>query len=300
MGKEYPISSISRHRLGIDGQGIRTLVVVQECPLRCKYCLNPFTWNGEREATKMTAKELYDKVNIDRLYMLATGGGITFGGGEPLLYPDLITEMRDLCDSQLAFAVETSLNVPWKNIENVITAVDEFVVDIKTTIPEKYMAYTGGDVKRVLSNLKELIQKVGASKVVVRIPIIPEFTDEEDQNASRIFLQDFGIERFDLFRYRVEAKKTEEKADEKEDEDTLEGMAILGEEEFDETMDRHVEELDLSNRTKFILRKAGIDTVYELKMHSAKELMKIRLMEQENLDEIVAKLAEMGMQLKEN
>ena len=289
MQSKYPVASISRHRLGIDGQGIRTLIVMQECPLRCKYCINPFTWNGDRKATEMTARELFDKVNIDRLYMLATGGGLTFGGGEPLLYPDLIKEMRELCDPKLSFTVETSFNVPWNNIEKVISSVDEFVVDIKTTDAAKYKVYTGGNLYVAHSNLRELIRRIGASKVVARIPIIPGFTDANDQSASKIYLQTIGIERFNLFRYRV--KEKEELFEDAED-----GMAILGEAEPDERLEMHIDELGFSNRTRFILGKAGIDTVYDLIMHSPKELMKIRFME--NLDEIVAKLQELGLQLR--
>ena len=291
MGSKYPVASISRHRLGIDGQGIRTLVVMQACPLHCKYCLNPFTWNGERKATEMTAQELFDKVNIDRLYMLATGGGITFGGGEPLLYPELIKEMRELCDPKLSFVVETSFNVAWNNIEKVISSVDEFVVDIKTTDATKYKAYTGGNVSVALSNLHTLVCKIGSSKVVVRIPIIPGFTDANDQSASKIYLQAMGIERFDLFRYRVEEKK-------KPLGNVEEGMAILGEEEPDERLEMHIDELGLSNRTRFVLGKAGIETVYDLTRRSQEDLMRVRLLDKKDIDEIVAKIGELGLELK--
>lgn len=290
MQNKYPVASISRHRLGIDGQGIRTLIVMQECPLRCKYCLNPSTWNGERKASEMTVQELFDKVNIDRLYMLATGGGITFGGGEPLLYPNLIKEMRALCDPKLSFVVETSFNVAWNNIEKVISSVDEFVVDIKTINAVKYMEYTGGNVNVVLSNLVNLVRIVGASKVVVRIPIIPEFTDENYQKVARNFLQTIGVRRFNLFQYRVEDKKAPlESAGEEKD--------IIGGEKT-KTLVMSIDELELTCRTYDILKNAGIYTVDDLTMHSPKELMKVRLVDKKSVDEIIAKLDELGLELK--
>ena len=113
---KYSVAYISRHRMGIDGNGIRTLVLTEGCPLRCQYCINPQTWNGNCEFEKLTAYEVYDKVKIDIPYFLATNGGITFGGGEPLLQPRLITEIRELCTEDITINVETSLHVEWKNI----------------------------------------------------------------------------------------------------------------------------------------------------------------------------------------
>ena len=76
---------ISRHRLAIDGEGVTTLVAFHGCPLRCKYCLNPQSLSKDTQCIERTVEELIDEVRIDQLYFLATGGGITFGGGEPLL-----------------------------------------------------------------------------------------------------------------------------------------------------------------------------------------------------------------------
>ncbi|MGN1048839.1 MAG: 4Fe-4S cluster-binding domain-containing protein, partial [Eubacteriales bacterium] len=70
------VSGIDRLRMGIDGNGIRTLVVTAGCPLRCRYCLNPHTWNGRAFLDSFSAEELYDRVKIDNLYFLTTGGGI--------------------------------------------------------------------------------------------------------------------------------------------------------------------------------------------------------------------------------
>ena len=75
-----PVMAIARHRMATDGVGVTTLVVSQGCPLQCKWCINPYTWSGDRKAKRYTPQELLDTLKIDDLYFRATGGGITFGG----------------------------------------------------------------------------------------------------------------------------------------------------------------------------------------------------------------------------
>ncbi len=156
--RRYPICAISRMRIGTDGQGVRTLVAMKGCPLRCKYCINKFTWDDSVEPKLLTAEELYSKIRRDITYMRATNGGITFGGGEPLLYPELIKEFRDICGEDISIFVETSLNVPWESVATVIDIVDKFIIDIKTMDEETYKEYTGYDCNNVVSNMKKLIE----------------------------------------------------------------------------------------------------------------------------------------------
>ena len=82
--------SINRHRITTDGDGITTLVTFYGCPLRCKYCLNPVCFAPDTPRTDLTPDELYRMVMIDDLYFIASGGGVTFGGGEPLLNADFL------------------------------------------------------------------------------------------------------------------------------------------------------------------------------------------------------------------
>lgn len=199
---KYPIIHIGRHRIDSDGEGVRTLILLEGCPLRCKYCINPFTWDGTLDAEYLTVIEIYDRIKIDRPYMLATNGGITFGGGEPLLYPNLINNMRTVCDKDMTIYVETSLHVPWENIEAVTEKVDRFFIDIKSMDEVIYRKYTGKNLELVKNNLRKLVELRGYESIVVRVPEIPEFADKSSQMKSRHLLQEMGIEEMDLFKYR--------------------------------------------------------------------------------------------------
>ena len=151
----------------------------------------------------LTPKDLYEKVRIDALYFLATGGGVTFGGGEPLLYSDFLQQFREICGTQWHLCAETSLNVPWENVVRAAGCIDHFYIDCKDTDPEIYRRYTGQDNARMLDNLRKLLETVGPEHITVRVPLIPEFNTKEDQIRSRTLLQAMGVVDFDLFTYKT-------------------------------------------------------------------------------------------------
>ena len=135
------IFGVARHRLTTDGEGVTTLVTFNGCPLRCKYCLNKISWE-EGRGRYYTPEQLFEEVKIDQLYFLATHGGITFGGGEPLLQAAFIKAFRALCGPQWKIVVETSLQVPLSTIQTIDPVVDGYIVDIKDMNPDTYLAYT--------------------------------------------------------------------------------------------------------------------------------------------------------------
>lgn len=87
------IMSISRFRIGTDGKGIRTLVGFYGYPLKCKYCINHHCHDEDTVRADYTADELIETLSIDEPYFLMSGGGISFGGREPLLQADFIHEV---------------------------------------------------------------------------------------------------------------------------------------------------------------------------------------------------------------
>ncbi len=203
--QEAPFIGVARHRLVVDGAGVTTLAAFHTCTLSCKYCLNPHSLRNIDAAKVYSTTDLYEKVKIDELYFLATGGGVCFGGGEPSLRYEFIQEFRDICGPDWKLTIETALNVPKKNVEALLPVIDYWIVDVKDMNPEIYKAYTGKENKQVLENL-ELLRGI-SDKVMIRIPSIPEYNTKEDQDRSVAKLKKMGFSDFDLFGYRTEINK---------------------------------------------------------------------------------------------
>ena len=196
------IFGISRHRLITDGEGVTTLVAFSGCPLRCKYCLNKASWDPNK-GRLYTPQMLFEEVKIDQLYFWATKGGITFGGGEPLLQTEFIQAFRELCGSQWQLLAETSLNVPFENVETLDTVLDGYIVDIKDLNPEIYKAYTGKDNALAISNLQRLLKHGDPNRIMVRVPHIPDFNMDDDVERSKERLEKMGVMSIDEFQYII-------------------------------------------------------------------------------------------------
>lgn len=202
-GTKAPVFAVSRHRLGTDSAGVTTLVGFRGCPLGCRYCLNPECVSDGVKTLYLTPEELYNRVKQDRLYFLATGGGVTFGGGEPLLYPGFIAEFRNICGGEWKICAETSLAVPAENVKRAAGVIDRFFVDCKDTDPVIYKSYTGKSSDTMTENLKMLVSLVSPDRITARLPLIPGFNSEGDVDASEKFLLSLGITDIDRFTYTV-------------------------------------------------------------------------------------------------
>ena len=149
----------------------------------------------------LSPEELYERVKIDQLYFLASGGSVTFGGGEPLLYPDFLCRFRELCGDSWRLCAETSLSVPRDSVRSAAAVMDEFIIDCKDTDPDIYRCYTGRENRTMLENLELLLTLVPTERVVLRLPLIPDFNDEARREKSRERLASMGVTRFDCFSY---------------------------------------------------------------------------------------------------
>ncbi len=199
------IADISRHRLS-DGKGITTLVAFQGCLLHCRYCLNPDAMDFIWDAPVFTCMSLYETVKIDDLYFKATGGGITFGGGEPLLCSSFIREFKDICGIDWRLNVETSLNVSQKHLERLLDVVDYYIIDIKDMDTDRYSQYTGKDNRRVMDNLRFLLEHGKSDYILVRVPLIPHYNTITDVENNVRILKDMGVSHFDRLTYQVQAE----------------------------------------------------------------------------------------------
>ena len=198
-----PFIAINRHRLTTDGEGVTTLVGFHGCPLHCQYCLNAQCLQADGVWCRLTPGELYSEVEIDDLYFMATGGGICFGGGEPLLRSDFIKAFAEIMNPEWKLTIETSLNVPLENVKAIASLVQMWYVDIKDMNPDIYKAYGCKENKQVVSNLQWLAANGYADKVIIRLPLIPEYNTDEDRQRSQQQLEKMGFTNFDKFNYIV-------------------------------------------------------------------------------------------------
>lgn len=198
-----PILGVERLRIGTDGGGITTLVGFYGCPLHCKYCLNQKCHEKPHIYNYLAAEQVYMKVSIDNIYFQYSGGGITFGGGEPLLYPEYILDFKRYSNPGWQINIETSLNVKIDNLKRIIPIVSSFIVDIKDMNPAIYEEYTGVTNKLLVRNLEYLSALGLQDRVLIRIPLIKGFNTLEDQNNSEDYLRKLGYTRFDRFEYKT-------------------------------------------------------------------------------------------------
>lgn len=194
--------SISRLRTYTDGEGVSTLVASMGCTLRCAYCLNPSSWDKSVKRHKLTAEELYNKVKRDNLYFLATGGGIVFGGGEPLIYSDFIREFIEKYKSTgWKFTLETSLSAKKENLTQLIGLIDYFIVDIKDMDKNRYELYTQGSYDLFLKNLEYLAGNADVEKITLRVPRIPRLHSSNEAEENYRILKNMGFKNIEIFDY---------------------------------------------------------------------------------------------------
>lgn len=158
----------------VDGPGLRYVVFMQGCPLRCKYCHNPETWSTEGGTTQ-TADELCRTVARYKPYFVESGG-ITVSGGEPLMQADFVAELFEkLHREHIHTALDTSGAGSLKDAEKVLRHTDLVLCDLKFTTEEAYRENCGGSLRHTLEFLK-LTEKMGIP-VWIRHVVAPGLTD---------------------------------------------------------------------------------------------------------------------------
>ncbi len=159
----------------VDGPGIRFVVFMQGCPLRCQFCHNPDTWDTMK-GMEYTPEQLVSEIVKYKSYMGFSGGGVTFTGGEPMMQAEFVAEAARLCSAQgINVALDTSGYINNSAVEDVLSYTDLVLLDIKNYDPKVYEHVTGVSLAPTLSFLDELKEK--KIDTWIRYVLVPGLTD---------------------------------------------------------------------------------------------------------------------------
>ena len=161
----------------VDGPGVRFVVFMQGCNLRCGCCHNPDTWEMSG-GKQYSAEELAQKAERYKEYF-GTEGGITVSGGEPLLQADFVAELFSECHKRgINTCLDTSGSILNDSVKNMLNHTDRVLLDIKYTTDEDYKNYVGCSIDRPIEFLEYLnSQKI---PVTLRQVIIPTLNDNKE------------------------------------------------------------------------------------------------------------------------
>lgn len=186
-GRIFDIQRFSVH----DGPGVRTIVFLKGCFLRCRWCCNPESQNfkieemttaGKKKTVgrDVTVKEVLDEILKDSVYYRLSGGGVTLSGGECLFQPEFAVALLKATHSAgFNTAIETTANAPKEIVRQVIPHVDHVLMDIKHMNPLKHKDFTGKDNLQILENAKLIAEE--SKHLIIRVPVIPTFNDTVEE-----------------------------------------------------------------------------------------------------------------------
>ena len=187
-GRIFNIQRFSIH----DGDGIRTVVFLKGCPLRCRWCCNPesqeyriqkMTVDGKEKTIgdDVTVAEIMTEAEKDRPYYRRSGGGVTLSGGESLSQPDFARELlKTARQNGIHTAIESTACAEYPIIESILPYINQFLLDIKHINTTKHQEYTGKSNRLMLENAVKIAASA-QTDLSIRIPVIPGFnaTPEE-------------------------------------------------------------------------------------------------------------------------
>ncbi len=209
VGRIFDIQKFSTH----DGPGIRTIVFLKGCILRCRWCCNPESqsYRIQRMKTKDVTKvigcdttvgEVMKKILQDIPYYRRSGGGVTLSGGEALCQTEFVKALLSECKKNgITTAVETTACLPWDMIEPVLPLLDTVLMDIKHTDSQKHEEFCGLRNELILQNAKKIAGN--GANLIIRVPVIPTFNDtaEEIRNIASFAASLPGVNEIHLLPY---------------------------------------------------------------------------------------------------
>ena len=197
-----------------DGPGIRTVVFLKGCPLRCIWCHNPESQSFEQETMAgvnggppetvgkaMTVEDVMNQVRRDKAFYDNSGGGLTVSGGEPLAHFEFTRELLAVAKADgIHTAVETSGFAPRGRIEALLPLVDLWLWDVKAP-PSLHEKLVGCPAESILDNLAFIAARGAA--IVLRCPLVPNVNDSDESLANIAHLAETtpGVRRIDIEPY---------------------------------------------------------------------------------------------------
>jgi pyruvate formate lyase activating enzyme len=184
----------------VDGPGIRFIVFMKGCKLRCLYCHNPETWTMDN-AVSIDSEELLKRINKYHNYYV--DGGVTFSGGEPLLQPDFLIDMLKKCKMiNLHTALDTA-GVGLGNYEEILKYTDLVILDIKAYKEDEYKYLTGNTMEEFnrFLNVCQRLEK----KLWIRQVVVPGINDNKEYFLGlKEYLKGIkNIEKIELLPYHL-------------------------------------------------------------------------------------------------
>ena len=174
IGRVHSLESLGT----VDGPGIRFVVFLQGCPLRCQFCHNPDTWDVTK-GKEYTVNQLMSEIIKYKSYMNFSGGGVTFTGGEPLLQAEYLLEVNKKCkELGISTALDTSGFIWNDAVKELLEYTDLVLLDIKNYDPLVYKTVTGVSLSPTLKFLDYLKEK--GIRTWIRYVLVPQLTDNLD------------------------------------------------------------------------------------------------------------------------
>lgn len=197
-GKIHSIESMGL----VDGPGIRVIVFMQGCALRCKYCHNPDTWVNEG-GKEYTPEELVKKLSRFKSYFQTSGGGVTFSGGDPLRQPEFLLETLKLCKENGIHTCLDTAGVGFGDYDEILKYTDLVLFDVKDVTREGYKNVTLIDMDESLNFMEALNRN--NTKVWIRHVVVPNLTDGEEHILElKEFIKKIkNVEKIELLPYHL-------------------------------------------------------------------------------------------------
>ena len=203
MKKEIEGNINSVESMGlVDGPGIRYVVFLQGCKLRCLYCHNPETWDINRKCESVTPTELIKKIIRFKSYF-GNDGGVTFSGGEPLLQPEFLLECLKLCKkNNINTAIDTA-GVGFGEYDEILNYTDLVILDVKAVDKEEYKKITGLNMDAFNKFLSDCIRL--NKKLWIRQVIVPNLNDTKESvlNLKNFVSKLKNVEKIELLPYKT-------------------------------------------------------------------------------------------------